>query len=234
MAQLSRPFQIALVAVGLLACVWFVALRGHSSSSGGSGSSAPEAAHTTSLPTAPGVAGLAKDVEKARGAAKTSEQNAAALEQKSAAASSASATAAAGQAAAGAPTAGHSASTPAQTAHSAAAGKAAAKHAGPASRQKSVEAQLAHGDVVLLLFWNPKGISDRSVRQQVRGASGRSVAVQEATASEAAAFGSITRGVQIYSTPTVLVVNRKGEAHVVTGFTDTYALRQVIAEARKG
>ena len=33
MAQLSRPFQIALGAVVLFAVVWFVALNGHGSSS---------------------------------------------------------------------------------------------------------------------------------------------------------------------------------------------------------
>ena len=33
MTQLSRPLQVALAAAGLLVVVWFLALRGHSSSS---------------------------------------------------------------------------------------------------------------------------------------------------------------------------------------------------------
>ncbi len=251
MAQISRPFQIALVAVGLLACVWFLALRGHSSSTSGSGSTPAESpAHSTSAPSAPGVAGLTKDVEKAHGAAKASEQNSAQLAQKSAEASSSSSpatTAPAGQVPAKAPTTtSHSPSsaqaTPGKAPSKAAApakpaGAPKAAHRNPVatpSRQQSVETQLAHGDIVLLLFWNPKGIDDRAVQKQVRAVSGSSVAVQEATSGEAAAFGTITRGVQLYSTPTVLVLNRKGQAQVISGLTDSYALRQAIAEARKG
>ncbi len=40
MTQISRPFQIALVALGLFAAVWFIALRGQSATPTGSGSSA--------------------------------------------------------------------------------------------------------------------------------------------------------------------------------------------------
>ena len=230
MAQISRPFQIALVAVGLLACVWYIALRGHSSSTGGAGSTPSEssstATHAASLPQAPGVPGLAKDVEKARGAAKASEQNAAQLNKKSAEASS-DTTSAAAPSATAAPS--HVASAPAKQAAPA---KPAAKPV--ASRQQSVEAQLKSGAVVVLLFWNPNGIDDRAVHKEVRAIAGsRKVALQEASAKEAAAFGTITRGVQLYSTPTVLVINAKGEAHVITGLTDAYALRQAIAEARK-
>jgi hypothetical protein len=90
MAQLSRPFQVALAAIVLLAAVWFVALRGHSSTSGTS-SSAPASEATVPAPKAakpstpyhgpaPGVAGLTRDIEKARGAVSASEQNARQLE----------------------------------------------------------------------------------------------------------------------------------------------------------
>jgi hypothetical protein len=251
MAQISRPFQIALVAVGLLACVWFIALRGHSSSASGSGSTPPESTaaqtHAASGPSAPGVAGLTKDVEKAHGAVKTSEQNATQLTQKSAEASSAAGgatSAPAGHAPAKAPTVTtHTTSKPAP----ATPGKAPSRTAAPskpagaarpaaavASRQHSVEAQLAKGDIVLLLFWNPKGIDDRAVQRQVRAVAGSGVVVQQAISHEAAAFGTITRGVQLYSTPTVLVINGKGQAQVISGLTDAYALRQAVAEARKG
>ncbi len=39
MAQLSRPYQIGLVAVALLAAAWLLLFQGHHSSTGGSGSS---------------------------------------------------------------------------------------------------------------------------------------------------------------------------------------------------
>lgn len=64
MDQVSRPFQIALVAVVLLAGMWFTVLRPKS----GSGSTAPVAAAP-----APGVTGLSNAVDKAHGAAATSD-----------------------------------------------------------------------------------------------------------------------------------------------------------------
>ncbi|HLM85929.1 MAG TPA: hypothetical protein VK272_07050 [Solirubrobacteraceae bacterium] len=120
MAQLSRPFQIALVAVVLLAAVWFFALQGHptSTSSSASSSSVPSAsapasssaahgsetlaqseAKAAAAPThvyhgsAPGVEGLTRAINKAHGAVATSQSNAKQLEGKSAQASGESATA---------------------------------------------------------------------------------------------------------------------------------------------
>ncbi|MGA2320000.1 MAG: hypothetical protein ABSG95_04565 [Solirubrobacteraceae bacterium] len=112
MTQLSRPFQIALVAMGLLAAVWFLALRGHPATTGGSGSSAPSAATSTpatatskpatapSTPaknpaapsavyhgSAPGVEGLTRAIAKAHGAVAESQRNAKRVEESSAEAS---------------------------------------------------------------------------------------------------------------------------------------------------
>src|SRR5881392_2712045 len=91
MAQLSRPYQVALVAIVLLAAVWLLALRGHSS--GGSESTstpAPKPATSTgpgspSTPykgSAPGVAGLTRAIQKAHGAVAQSERHAKQLEEK--------------------------------------------------------------------------------------------------------------------------------------------------------
>ena len=79
MTQLSRPFQIALAAAGLVLAVWFVALRGHSSSSESSppaastpaasssgGASKPGATGSVYHGSAPGVEGLTHDIAKAR------------------------------------------------------------------------------------------------------------------------------------------------------------------------
>ena len=44
MTHISRPFQIALVAMALFVAVWFLALRGHSTGSEGAGSSASSSA----------------------------------------------------------------------------------------------------------------------------------------------------------------------------------------------
>lgn len=77
MAQISRPFQIALVAVCLFAGVWFFALQGHSTSTSGSGSSAPAAtAGTPSASKSPNTAASrsqssAATVARAKAAAKS-------------------------------------------------------------------------------------------------------------------------------------------------------------------
>jgi hypothetical protein len=109
MAQLSRPFQIALVAVCVLAAVWLLALQGHSSSSSSSqstavsapstpASSAPATTHSgSSLGSAPGLKGLSHAIAKAHGAVSASERYNRQIEERSARA------------------AGESASTPAST-----------------------------------------------------------------------------------------------------------------------
>lgn len=115
MAQLSRPYQIALAAVATLALVWFVALRGHHSSpseplasapstptsaappakaaasapaskAGSSGSSAGAPSRIYHGP-APGVEGLTRAIAKAHGAVASSERHAAELQRRSAQAS---------------------------------------------------------------------------------------------------------------------------------------------------
>jgi hypothetical protein len=103
--------------------------------------------------------------------------------------------------------------------------------------QRTVEAELAKGEIVLLLFWNPKGTDDDAVQQAVRQvqtadrSSRQRVAVQEAMASQVASFGSVTRGVQVYATPTLFVINKAGHAIVLTGLQDAFSIQQTIDEA---
>jgi hypothetical protein len=269
MTQISRPFQVALAAFVLLAGVWLFALRGHSSSTGGS-----EAAVTTTTPatpspiyhgSAPGVEGLSRAIAKAHGAVSTSQQNAKQLEERSAQASggtSASTTAT---------SAPRTTSTSAGATHSASPRAAApatrARTSTPAPRvapsgvpkmQSTVEAELKQGAIVTILFWSSKGADDRAVRSELRLLASvhrrlapyahnqavqrllkvfglelsRKIAVHEASASQVSSFGTITRGVQVYGTPTILVINGKGQVSTLTGFTDTYAIEQAIDEAR--
>lgn len=96
-------------------------------------------------------------------------------------------------------------------------------------------ADLAHGRTVLLLFWNPRASNDIAVHRQVGIVAhklGHSVATFSARASQVGLFGSITREVQVYQTPTLLIVNPKRQVTTVTGLTDVYALEQTIREAR--
>ncbi|HWX75347.1 MAG TPA: hypothetical protein VNZ05_08575 [Solirubrobacteraceae bacterium] len=270
MAHLSRPFQVALAAICVLAAVWLVALRGHSSSNPTSSSvpapqpsssSGGSASSTPSTGSAPGVAGLTRAIEKARGAVALSEANAKQLAEKSAQASSPSGS--------GAPTASSTSggagalSKPAGT-HTAASGpshastrthtrssassrshtppthtRAATPAAHPVaspSAQQRVEAELKQGKIVAILVWDPHALVDQVAHNElesvVRAQHGR-VAVIAASANQVGSFGSFTRAVQVYGTPTILFINRRGQTSSLSGLTDTYSLEQAISEAKR-
>jgi hypothetical protein len=280
--QISRPFQIALAAVVLLLAVWFLALRGHS---GGSSASAPAAASTPAPPasgssssgagasqnapgggtkasaggayhgSAPGVAGLTRAIDKARGAVKLSERNAQQLRQKSAQASSAAAASsaasptAAAQPAHGAKksraaTPSTSTSRPAGvkgTPPSSGAGSAK-KVAGAPAKQSLVESELERGSTVIVLFWSAKGSVDRAVHRQLASVQAserrrspghaRGIAVHYSSAAEVGQYGRITRSLQVFQTPTMLVIDPSGRTKTLTGLADAYAIHQAIEEAR--
>jgi methylglyoxal synthase len=282
MAQLSRPFQIALVAVVLLAGVWLFALQGHSTSTSGSGSGSsaavPASAPSTSTPAvasksqpsssssssraagATAHAGhgsgsslgpLSRPINLAHHAAAISEQHEAQIAAKSAQASN-EAPAHTSGAPTHAPAASATAAAPAikaatksvvktstktavSTAHKSVATPGTKSAASTLGGQRAVEADLAKGDVVVLLFWNPAGADDATVHaalQPLADAHNRRIAVQYALADQVASFGSITRGVQIFATPTILVIDKRGQTTVLTGVQDTFSVEQAIAEAR--
>jgi hypothetical protein len=256
-AQLSRPYQIALVAVVLLGLVWAVALRGHSSnpsepapaSSPAPTASTPSPAPSTSAseakaaaaPTpvyhgaAPGVEGLTRAIAKAHGAVAESQQNAQQLQRKSSEASQEAqstpepvrATTRGTGTAAGATSTTHT-SARAKTGH-------VKPRGGRSPQQALVESELAHGRTVMLLFWNPRSTVDQEVMAQAgvlaRGSRG-SVALHAALAHQVDAFGKITEVAHVYQTPTILIVNRHGVVSTFTGLTDVYSLQQALREAR--
>ncbi len=281
MAQISRPFQIALGAIVLLAGVWLFALHGHSSSSGEPSSSAtPSSSQSASSPAssasssspaassaasgeaqanaaaapthvyhgaAPGVEGLTKAIAKAHETVANSQTSAKQVEHESATAtpragasttypegkpsSSSSSSSAAATRTSSSTTVSKSAvkSTSSKTSGSGAATATTTSLA----NQGLVEGQLHAGRVVLVLFWNPLGSDDVAVFRQsllVAHHERGHVAVLPAEADEVASFGSITRGVQVYGTPTLLVVGKKGQTQVITGLTDAYAIEQAITE----
>jgi len=250
MTQISRPFQIALAAAGLILAVWFVALRGHSSSSesstpaastpaasSSSGAAKPGAGGSVYHGSAPGVEGLTKDIQKARGAVATSERNAKQLEEKSAQASASGETG--GSAASASSSAGARNAPPATRSRSRqGSGAAASGHAralGTQNMQRTVEGELKRGKLVAILLWNPAGTVDQRVKGELnsvaRSYKGK-LAVHSALPKQVGAFGSFTRAIQIYSTPTILIVNKHGQATTVAGLTDAFSLKQAIQEAR--
>ena len=127
------------------------------------------------------------------------------------------------------------------------------------ARQAQVERALKENKVAVILFWNPKGADDvadqaelkllEAVHRLIPGLARRVPAVRaelkhsglelekkfaafEARADQVTSFGTITRGVQVYGTPTLLVVNPHGQVTTITGLTDAFAIEQAIDEAR--
>jgi hypothetical protein len=260
MTQISRPFQIALAALVLFIAVWFFALRGHSGESSSSSSSSPSAASSSpagasasqSTPgggtpaskggvyrgSAPGVEGLSRAIQKARGAVAQSQQNA---KQQGSAQSSSSSQAQSAQK--------HSAQTRTSQSHSAKQTQAQQKQSqqtqssqqskaasGVPSMQTVVEGELKRGKVVAVLFWNPKGAVDATVRRELRAA-GRAqhgkLAVHVARSNQVGSFGSFTHTVQVYSTPTILLINTTGSTSSLTGLADAFSIGQAIKEVKR-
>jgi hypothetical protein len=274
MAQLSRPFQVALVGVAVLAAVWVVALRGHSGAPNAT-PAAPVSVNTTTSPTAqvktpgsakssskksggssshvyhgaaPGVEGLTKAVAKAHGAVSTSEANASQLQQKSEQASSASPSSAVpNSSAASSPSSAPSttASTPAASTPSTSATSTTASTpkssassgatTGIPARERAVEAALHKGQVAVILFWDAQGSDDQAVHKALNSLKSQHalhIFISDASASQASDYGSITTGIQIYGTPTLLVLNSKGTTITLTGLQDAYTIRQAVEEAQ--
>jgi hypothetical protein len=259
MAQISRPFQLALVAVVLVAFVSVLALHAHGSN--------PSEPAPTSAPTPTAVAKAAKNAarrradrvsaaHKARAAAHstavhgtvvvrhgtaTDPHKAARVQHETVGASS------------------HKTATPphrtAPASHRAVVHKAVVTpsvHAvtAPGSRSDSsapkqhkrpagqiaVEVELAQGKTVMLVFWNPHSAVDQEVHSQVgalvSGSKG-TVVMHAALASQVNMFGSITEVVRVYQTPTILIVNRHGVVSTLTGLTEVFALQQAVHEAQR-
>jgi hypothetical protein len=87
--------------------------------------------------------------------------------------------------------------------------------------------------VVVLLFWNPKGADDRSVKQTVDGLSNRGgeVAKFTDTLQNVARYAQVTSTNAVAQTPTVVVVDRKGHGLRATGYLDDQTVDQLVVDA---
>jgi hypothetical protein len=102
--------------------------------------------------------------------------------------------------------------------------------------QATVTAELKQGKTVLLLFLNPHAYDDDAVAIEtvtVAHKLGHSIAVHFAQADQVNSFGSITRDIPVYQTPTLLIVTPKRQVTTLTGLTDHFSIEQAVAEARE-
>ncbi len=253
MEQISRPFQIALIAVVGLSLVWFVALRKHGSSStntpvatAAAPAPAPSAAKSSAgANSSEPKEGYASAIDKAHGAVIESQQNARQLENRSAQASNeavpahgstGSAAAAADPHAATIPSR-HTPTTATRSSQTATGTKSTSTaHQSASGPAGEVQQEIAQGKTVILLFWNPEAVDDVAVHKQLalaEHALGHEVVIHDASAKQIGIFGQITQDVTVYQTPTILIINRKKLVTTLTGFTDAFSITQAVREAQK-
>jgi len=224
--------QIALVAVVLLAGMWFTVLRPKSDDGGSSSTPAPAAA-TPNAPAskaAPGVKGLTSAIGKAKGAAATSDAANAKIQRATGGAPAAAKSAAPKAAAPAAKAA------PVKKLKAAAPVVAAKKPATKTDTDPSGKllAHLTHGKVVVVLF-HAKGADDRAAMTAVRRLAGsdKKVVAAYPSISQVGRYETITRDLDIMVAPTVVVIGQDRKARVVTGYTDVDVLRQMVGDARR-
>jgi hypothetical protein len=254
--QVSRPMQIALVAVVLLAGMWFTVLKPKpDSGSDFKPTPTPAASSAASQPVAPGVKGLATAVDKAKGASATSDAaNAGVQAATGGSAAAATSTLAPKPAAAkaAAPAANAKAKAKGTTRTSAGTAKAAKPAAGAKSGTKAATAKAAapaadvdpsdrllsyldKGKVLVILF-EGKGADDRAARKAVHQTALRDakhVVSAYIPVAVVAKYEAITSDVQVLTSPTVLVIGKDRKATALTGFFDAPVIRQAVGDARR-
>jgi hypothetical protein len=218
--QVSRPMQIALVAVVLLAGMWFTVLKPK-----------PVAgpAATAAQPTAPGATGLGNAVSAAKGAAATADATNAKIQKATGAATPAASKASATKAAAVKATKSVKAAAPAK--------KTAARK--PATATTTTDPSgvllrfLSKGKTLVLLF-EGNGADDKAAREAVHrvARADKNVVSAYASISKVAAYRAITTDVQVTTAPTILVIGRNKKAVSLTGFVDYGVVRQTVGDVR--
>jgi hypothetical protein len=234
MTQISRPFQVLLVVFVAFVAVWFAALRNHNATTGGGGSSASVSeparpavtkvhaatahtatAHTAHATTVHKTTAHTTTVHRSGGGASTVHRTV-------------TRTTVVKHAAPASPASAQVKATPKPASK-----PAPAKSASP---QAQVESELQAGKTVLILFWNPHGAEDAAVRGElpaVQHKLGGKIAVHYARAGQVGQYGTVTHSVQVNQTPTLLIVNPHGQARVLTGLTDAFAIEQAIRESNR-
>jgi cytoskeletal protein RodZ len=211
--QISLPYRVALVALLVVGGLWFAVLK-------------PKPESEPASTKAPGVTGLAKDVDKAKSAVNASNASAAATE--------AAANAAGGEGTSPAPATGGTATQSATTAKPAAPAKPGlADDAVEGDPSKAVLSAVDHGKVAVVLFWNDKASDDRATRRALRDVDTHhgKVVTRAVPIGDVGKYEAITRGAQVLESPTVLVIGAGGKARAITGYTQAKEIDELVSSA---
>jgi hypothetical protein len=243
--QVSRPMQIALVAVVLLAGMWFTVLKPKPDA----GVSAPPAtaapvADASSAPVAPGVKGLTTAVDKAKGAASASDAANARVEAATAGAPAAKPAAAKAVATKRATT--KAKATKAKATKSVIAARKPGAKAAPAVAPKPAApaaivdpsdrllAYLAKGKTLVILF-HGDGADDAAARKAVHRTAlkDKNVVSAYVPITKVGAYQAITSGVDVLTSPTVMIIGTDHKATSLTGFIEAASVKQAVGDARR-
>jgi hypothetical protein len=127
-----------------------------------------------------------------------------------------------------------SASATASAAKSKPAAKPAVKHAVPAQqRQTAIENGLNHHKVLAILFFNPAAADDRAVKHELDEipARGGKVVKLAVPLSELTRYPVITNQVQVTESPTLVLIDGRHKADMLTGYLDQLELSQRVSDA---
>lgn len=221
MSQLSRPYQIALVALLVFAAAWFLVLKpGGGDDAAGAPLPGEPGAAAPAAPKAPGQAGLESAVSKAKSAVATSERAPANGLSDQAAEDPEATTAATGTA------------TPKAAATGTTGASAAEQDAADGDRAKPLLDAVAGGKVVALLFYNPKATDDRATRRALLSVPRRGgrLVVRAVSVKDVAQYQAITSGVPVQQSPTLMVFGADKQARTLTGYADTRSIDQLVGD----
>jgi hypothetical protein len=108
---------------------------------------------------------------------------------------------------------------------------AAASKGLPAPVAKALKAK----KTVVILFWNKSGVDDRSVKKSIDRLSRRDgkVAKFTETVKSLSRYTRITSAASVTTTPSLVVVNRRGQAEVLAGYNDYQTINQFVSNASR-
>lgn len=93
-------------------------------------------------------------------------------------------------------------------------------------------AQLGRGKVLVVLF-KADAADDRAAARAVAEVKGKNVVTRVAAIDDVAAYEAITAGVEVLTSPTVLVIGADRQARAITGLTDAKEIGQLVSDVRR-
>jgi hypothetical protein len=105
--------------------------------------------------------------------------------------------------------------------------------AGAAHRFNLVTHALRADKVLAILFYNPAGADDRAVKRELASVPryGGRVVKLAVPVAELARYAAITTQVVVSTTPTLVLIDRRHQASLITGFADGFEIVQRVEDA---